>query len=218
MSKRNVLIAARLFFGLLALAAIGTQLVIHIRAGYSIANYFSSFTNVSNFFAAGVMIISARALIKHREPTAIVDIIQGNSAVCMALVGIIYSVFLRGLSLGHIFPWAIILTRYIMPVVVVLDWLYQPQQSKTAVKQVFYWLIVPLIFLGYSIFRGAIIGSYVYPFFNPDETGGYDGVVLYYMALIAMSFLAGWLLLTLRNMKQSLRSGKICETMNGSNP
>jgi hypothetical protein len=197
MTKRTVLIVARLFFGLLTLAAIGIQLAIYIRAGLSTINFFSHFTNVSNFLASVVLIFGARSLIKHREPTALNDIIRGISVVCMVLVGIIYSVLFR-LSLGHLFPWVI--TYYIMPVVVLLDWLYQPPQSRPATKQIFYWLIFPLLYLGYVIFRGAIVGFYAYPFFNPDEVGGYGGVVLYCVSIIAVFFFVSWLLLTLGNM------------------
>jgi hypothetical protein len=196
MTKRKVLIVARMFFGLLTLVAIGIQLTIYIRAGLSTVNYFSRFTNLSNLLAAVVLISEALSLIKYREPTALDDIIRGISVVCMVLVSIIYSVLFR-LSLGHQFPWAI--TYYIMPVVVLLDWLYQPPQSRPATKQIFYWLIFPLLYLGYLIFRGKITGFYPYPFFNTDEMGGYGGVALYCVAILAVFLFVNWLLLTLGN-------------------
>ena len=135
MSKRNFLIGVRLFFGLVTLAAIGTQLILHVQSGFNVVNFFSYFTNLSNIFAAVVMIVAAISLLRHRQPTATDDIIRGTSVVCMALVGIIFSVLLRGADLGALLPWVNILTHYVMPIVVVLDWLYQPPQSNLAVKQ-----------------------------------------------------------------------------------
>jgi hypothetical protein len=197
--KRNILIGARLFFGLLTLAAIGRQLIIQIQSGFSVVNFFSYFTNLSNLFAAAVMIIGATSLLRHREPTTTDDIIRGTSVVCMALVGIVFSALLRDVDLGHLLPWVNTVVHYTMPVVVVLDWLYQPPQSKLAVKHIAYWLIFPMFYLAYSIIRGAIVGFYAYPFFNPDKVGGYGGVLLYSVAILAVFLFVGWLLLTLGN-------------------
>jgi hypothetical protein len=117
----------------------------------------------------------------------------------MALVGIVFSVLLRNEDLGNLLPWVNTVTHYIMPVVVVLDWLYQPPQSMLAVKQIVYWLIFPLLYLAYSIIRGAIVGFYAYPFFNPDKVGGYGGVLLYSVVILAVFLFVSWLLLTLGN-------------------
>jgi Bacterial protein of unknown function (DUF937) len=173
-TKRNVLIGARLFFGLLTLAAIATQLVIQIQRGLSV-------------------------VMRHREPSAMDDIIRGTSVMCMALVVIVFTVLLRNLDLGHLLPWVNAVTHYIMPVVVMLDWLYQPPLSKLAVKQISYWLIFPLRYLAYSVSRGAIVGFYAYPFLNPDKVGGYGGVVFYCVSIIAVFLFVSWVLLTLGN-------------------
>src|SRR6266498_4149749 len=193
MPRRNVLIGARLFFGVLTLAAIGTQLVIHVQSGFSVVNFFSYFTNLSNIFAAVVMTIGAISLLRHREPTTTDDIIRGTSVVCMALVGIVFSILLRNEDLGNLLPRVNSMLHYVMPVVVVLDWLYQPPLSELAVKQIAYWLIFPLLYLAYSIIRGAIVGFYAYPFFNPDKVGGYGGVFLYCVAILAVFLFVSWL-------------------------
>lgn len=44
----------------------------------------------------------------------------------MALVGIVFGALLRDVDLGDLLPWVNTVHHYIMPVVVVLDWLYQP--------------------------------------------------------------------------------------------
>ena len=49
----------RLAFGLLVLVAIGWQLWLHIGLHLSVPNFFSFFTNISNLFAAGVLIAGA---------------------------------------------------------------------------------------------------------------------------------------------------------------
>lgn len=201
MFKRKVLIGARLFFGVLTLAAIGTQLVLHVQSGCNVVNFFSYFTNLSNIFAAVVMIVAAISLLKHREPTPTDDIIRGTSVVCMALVGIVFSLLLRNEDLGILLPWVNTVTHYVMPVSVVLDWLFQPPQSALAVKQIAYWLIFPALYLAYSIIRGAIVGFYAYPFFDPDKVGGSGGVLLYCVGILVVFLFVCWLLLTLGKMR-----------------
>src|SRR5579872_177334 len=100
MSKRNVLIGGRLFFGLLTLAAMGTQLVVHIQHGFDVVNFFSYFTNLSNIFASVVFIAGAIYLFQRREPTVTEDLIRGASVVAMAIVGIVFSILLRNEDLG----------------------------------------------------------------------------------------------------------------------
>ncbi len=197
-TQRTFLIGARLFFGLLTLAAIGTQLTIHVQHGFSLVNFFSYFTNLSNIFAAVVLILGAFYLTQHREPTATDDIIRGAAVVSMALVGIVFSTLLRDEDLGSLLPWVNIVLHYIMPIVVVLDWLYQPPKTKLVVTQTWFWLIFPFLYLVYSVIRGSIVGFYAYPFFNPAKVGGY-GVALYCLGIMVVFFILSWLLMLLGN-------------------
>lgn len=197
--QRTFLIGARLLFGLLGLTAIVTQLTIQIQKGFSLVNFFSYFTNLSNVFAAIVLLIGAFYLIQHREPTATGDIIRGAAVVCMAIVGIVFSILLRNEDLGSLLPWVNTVLHYIMPVVVVLDWLYQPPKTKLTISQIGYWLIFPFLYLVYSVIRGAIVGFYAYPFFNPNKVGGYGGVALYCLAILIGFIIVSWLVMLVGN-------------------
>ncbi|MGI8854402.1 MAG: Pr6Pr family membrane protein [Thermomicrobiales bacterium] len=199
MTKRNLLIGARLCFGLLALIAIGRQLAVHIHHGYSVTNFFSYFTNLSNIFAAVVLLLGAFSLIQHRDLTVRDEIIRGTSVVCMALVGIVFSLLLRDQDLGSLLPWVNVVLHYIMPVIVVLDWLAQPPKARLTPTQAAYWLIFPALYLAYSIIRGAIVGWYAYPFFDPAKSGGAGGVALYCVAILAVFAVVCWLFILLGN-------------------
>jgi hypothetical protein len=96
-------------------------------------------------------------------------------------------------------PWVNIVLHYIMPIVIVVDWLYQPPNTKLVFKQTWLWLIFPAMYLVYSVIRGAIVGFYAYPFFNPAKSGGYGGVALYCLAIAITFFFFSWLLMTLGN-------------------
>jgi membrane protease YdiL (CAAX protease family) len=50
---------------------------------------------------------------------------------------------------------------------------------------IFAWLAWPLVYLAYSLVRGAVVDWYPYPFLDPDESGGYAGVAGYALAILA---------------------------------
>jgi hypothetical protein len=198
-TKRNILVIVRLFFSFLTLAAIGAQLAVQIRNDFSLVNFFSYFTNLSNLFSAVVMIFGAVSLLRGMKPTLTAEVVRGASASAMTLVGIVFSLLLRDQDLGHLMPWVNTVTHYIMPVVALADWLYQPPQSRLRIEHLVYWMIFPLLYLAYSILRGKLVGFYAYPFFNPEKVGGNGGVALYCLAIAIAFLLVGWFLLSLGN-------------------
>ena len=80
MNRRALLMAMRMTFGLLALTAIGRQFVIQVQSGFSIVNFFSFFTNLSNIFAA-VVLLRGAAFIQSRRgrSTAVRSVPVGRS-------------------------------------------------------------------------------------------------------------------------------------------
>lgn len=198
-TQRIVLMIARLFFALLTLAALGTQLGIQIQSGFSVVNFFSYFTNLSNIIGAVVLLFGAFFLFQRRELTPTYDLIRGAAVVYMAIVGIVFSILLRDEDLGTLLPWVNTVLHYVMPVVVVLDWLYLPPKTKLFASQTWVWLLFPLLYLVYSLIRGATVGFYAYPFFNPAKVGGYGGVALYCLAIMVAFLVVSWLVMVLGN-------------------
>ena len=85
--NRPILAALRLLFGLLIAAALGRQLFIQFEMGYSIANFFSYFTNLSNLFAAAVLVFGAFRFSRRRAASNIHDQLRATSVVNMTVVG-----------------------------------------------------------------------------------------------------------------------------------
>jgi hypothetical protein len=142
MTKRTLLIAGRLFFGLLTLFAIGYQLVYLARLGVlNVVNFFSYFTNLSNICASVVFLVGAVFLLQRREPSPAQDLIRGASVVAMVIVFIVYGLLLRDVDLGKLLPWVNVIIHYVFPLVVLADWLYQPPISTLRFGQTGYWLI-----------------------------------------------------------------------------
>lgn len=179
----------RIAVGLIVLAAIMTQFIVHVKNDYDILNFFSYFTNLSNIFAALVLIVTTILLIKNREPSLINNIIRGSATASMILVGITFFLLLRNEDLGSLKAWVNIVLHYIMPFIMLADWLYNPPTQKFRLKHLLMWAIYPITFLTYTLMRGPIVNWYPYPFLNPDKVDGYGGVAIY-TVLILILFIA----------------------------
>lgn len=195
MHKQKLLAAGRLAFSLFTFIAIGTQLTIHVSHGYSVINFFSYFTNLSNLFAAAVLLLFAmRSLLGH-TPRPFEEQLRGAAVTYMVVVGIVFTMLLRDAELGSLLPWINTLLHYIMPVVLVVDWLYDPASAKLKFKAVFIWLTFPFTYLIYSMIRGAVTHFYAYPFLNPTQAGGYATVGMYVLCILLLFFTTGTLVI-----------------------
>ena len=202
MNKRLFLIGARLFFASLTIAAIVVQLMYSSQyvVSFNLTNFFSFFTILSNVFVSMVFVISAFYLAQGRKPRPAEDVLRGASVLYMAITGVVYSTLLAQNDVGLTLPWVNLQLHFIMPIVVVLDWLYQPQLSKLTVRKVLPWLFFPAAYLGYTLIRGPIVNWYPYPFLDPDKASGYGVVVLYCAGILAGFFVISYVLMKLGNM------------------
>jgi hypothetical protein len=198
MTKRGLLIGGRLFFGALSLFAIIFQLFRSISLNFSVVSYFSYFTNLSNIFAAVVLIVGAVYLIQHREPTPREESIRGASVLAIVIVGVVYFLLLRNEELGGLLGWVNIVVHAITPIAVLADWVLLPPKAKLGMAQVATWLIYPLVFLLYTLIRGPIAKFYPYPFLNPAN-GGYGTVAVYSVAIFVIFLVFGALLTWIGN-------------------
>jgi len=189
----------RLAFGLLVLVAIGWQLRLHIGPHLSVLNFFSFFTNISNLLAAGVLMAGALRQWAGAPPSAAFDTLRALAATFMLVVGVVFAVLLRDVDLGALRPWVNSVLHHVMPVVLVLDWLLWPPRPAVGFRPLRWVLALGVLYLAYTMVRGAMVGWYPYPFLNPANVGGYGGVAVY-AAGVALTFaLGGWVLMAWAN-------------------
>jgi hypothetical protein len=189
----------RLAFGLLVLVAIGWQLWLHVGLRLSVPNFFSFFTNLSNLLAAGVLIAAALRQWAGAPPSAAFETLRALAATFMLVVGVVFAVLLRDIDLGSLRPWVNSVLHHVMPVVLVLDWLLWPPRPAIGFRPLRWVLALGVLYLAYTMARGAVVGWYPYPFLNPANVGGYGGVAVY-AAGVALTFvLGGWVLMAWAN-------------------
>ena len=175
MNKRMFLIGARVFFAALNVAAIATQLIYSAQYGisFSLVNFFSFFTILSNIFATVVFVLSAFYLAIGRKPSLADDILRGASVLYMVVTGVVYVTLLSGIDVDLSLPWVNLQLHYVMPIVVLSDWLYQPQRTRLKIKNITPWLLFPALYLVYTLIRGVIVAWYPYPFLDPGTVGAF---------------------------------------------
>jgi hypothetical protein len=165
--------AIRAYRAILALAVLGAityELARGLgREGISDADYFSYFTELSNLFAAAIFLYGAVAGTAARSRT--VQMLRGASVVYMLTTGIVYALLLSGHAVPY--PWVNDVLHRAMPIAVALDWAIDPPRVRLELRRTILWLSFPLVYVAYTLVRGAIVNWYPYFFVDPRRGGGY---------------------------------------------
>lgn len=188
----------RLFFSLLVFAAIIVQLFDGIQNGRNIANFFSFFTIQSNIIAASVLLVVGIGTLTRQKSNPQFALLRGGATLYMVMTGIIFALLLAGLqeALQTTTPWVNTVLHYVMPIVMITDWILYPPQFRFSFRQTIIWLAYPVIYLIYSLIRGEFTGWYPYPFINP-LLSGWAGVIVMSIVISVGTIGLAWLL-TLR--------------------
>ena len=190
MSRASVVALYRAFFAGLVLVAIATQLISLADQGtLNPVNYFSYFTIDSNLIAAGVLIVGAARW--NRPATVAFELVRGAAVVYMSITGIVFTLLLSNTDVDTAIHWVNTVVHELMPLVLLADWLVTPPAARLQLRQGLVWLSFPLVWIIYTIIRGAIVNRYPYPFLDPAN-GGYGSVAVYCVAILfAMLVVSG---------------------------
>lgn len=197
MNRRSAVAAFRVFFAGLTVVAIVVQLAsLAAKGTLNPVNYFSYFTIDSNLIAIGVLI--AAALNRDRASTPRLDLVRGGAVVYMSITGIVFTLLLSNTDVDTAIPWVNSVVHELMPLVMLADWLITPPAARLPMRQGLLWLSFPLVWIVYTIIRGAIVNLYPYPFLNPAN-GGYASVAVYCVAILIAMLVVSALVVVLAN-------------------
>jgi hypothetical protein len=165
--------------------------------GFTVANFFSYFTVLSNVLCAFVLGVGA-VLDPSSERW---DRFRGAVTTYMVITGIVYAVLLSNVDVQIQDPWTNNALHRILPLVILLDWVLVPPRSRVGARDALWWLSFPVVYGVYSLIRGPMVDWYPYPFLDP-RSGGYvslsiglvvllGGFVLIALAVSSLGELAG---------------------------
>jgi hypothetical protein len=196
-NRASSVAAFRLFFAGLTVVAIIVQLVSLAGKGtLNPVNYFSYFTIDSNLIATGVLI--AGAANRDRPATPRLDLVRGGAVVYMSITGIVFTLLLSNTDVDTAIPWVNSVVHELMPLVMLADWLITPPAARLSLRQGMLWLSFPLVWIVYTLIRGAIVNTYPYPFLDPVH-GGYASVTVYCVAILIAMLVVSALVVVLAN-------------------
>jgi len=142
------------------------------------------FTVLTNLLVAVVMTGIALGKSAFGSP-----VVLGGATLVIVIVGIIYSLLLRGLlELSGGARLADLILHDVVPVLVPLFWLVFAPKGALQSRHLLLWIIYPLAYLAYALARGAAENRYAYPFIDVAQIGWLQTVAN--SVMIVLGFLA----------------------------
>ncbi|GAA2008883.1 Pr6Pr family membrane protein [Nakamurella flavida] len=199
--RRRVTVVAKVLFALLGFSALVTEVATLVaRNRFVPGDFFSYFTVESNALAVASLLVSGFALAQGRSSHGL-DLFRGAVTFCMTTTLLIFIVLLSGYPASTLtaVPWDNTVLHYLMPIAVIADWLFASRVGAIPLRRALLWLLLPLLYLVYSLIRGPIVDWYPYPFMDPSVRG-YSGVAITSVVLavvlalvaVAVAFVARW--------------------------
>jgi hypothetical protein len=181
-------------------------------SSFSTANYFAYFTNQSN--AAGVVVLALGAWLSFRRPTDPGWLMTARmlTATFTIISGIVFGLIVSqagDYNYRIVVPWSSQLLHFWIPSYVIFDWSFAPGRSPIPWRRVWLVLIYPVVWGGFTMWRGAVVGWYPYFFLDPGQVSGplefaaYSGAIL----LVIVGLAAGLIGLTRRRGQAAGRKG-----------
>jgi hypothetical protein len=170
--------AIALQYSLFASTRSGPELI-----GFTI-NFFSYFTIISNILIALAMTLPCLAPTSRLGAWFMRPPVRTVLAGYIIVVALVYHLMLRGLF--HPQGWRLvcqIILHYVTPTLFVLDWLLFVPKRELSWRLAFSGLVLPVLYVGWTLVHGALAGFYPYPFINVLRLG-YEQVLLNITGLI----------------------------------
>ena len=187
----------RLTAALAVIVAVVWQLVYSLDAykNFSAINFLSFFTIDSNLIAAAVLLWTVLA----RKPSAALDVFRGAATLYMTITGIVFAILLTNIEVNLTLPVVDTILHKIIPLVMIIDWLFDPPRPRFTLKQIAGWFIFPAAWLIYTLVRGPMAQWYPYPFLDPRSAGGYALVSVYIIAIFVVGAIISAFLVFIAN-------------------
>ncbi len=135
-------------------------------------NFFSFFTVLTNTL---VVVVLSYALVNRESAVKrffLAPAVSSGIAASIVVVSLAYNLLLRHLWSPTGFQFiADELLHDVMPLLFVIYWWRCVPKGTLHFKHIGGWAIYPLVYFGYVLLRGHLLGQYQYPFIDVDSLG-----------------------------------------------
>jgi hypothetical protein len=199
MKRRPILAWFRVGSAALVIAAIVFQLVWLANEGrFDPFRFFAFFTVQSNLL--GVAVFLALVARGDRPRTPAVELLRGAAVVYLIVTFVVVIAFLSGEDVQLDLQWVDFVLHKLSPVVVLIDWLIDPPTVRLQWRTALVWLAYPLVWVTFTLVRGALDDWYPYPFLDPAN-GGYASVAVYFVTILGFFLVIGGAVVALGNFR-----------------
>ena len=183
--------------------------------------YFSFFTILTNLMIAVCLTFAATEPEEDRIwnwPG-----VQTALAVYILVVAIVYAAVLQGLWTPSGLEFLTDRVFHaIVPMLYVAYWVFLTPKGSLRLANQIVWQIYPFVYMCYTLVRGALVGTYPYPFLDVVRDG-YEGVffnilllLLLFLTLGTVLIIVDWLLASIQARGQSSAQADGFETSSGA--
>jgi hypothetical protein len=177
-----ILAILRVGFAVLAVVAILVQMLdLADRGVLNPVNFFSYFTIESNLIAVAALLWAAAA--SQGGPNARLAFFRGAATTYMTVTFVVFALLLADTDVDTAIVWVDRVLHRVIPIVLMADWLIDPPAVRIDPRRAWWWLTYPVAWVVYTMIRGAMVGTYPYPFLDPAN-GGYGAVLGYGVAIL----------------------------------
>lgn len=154
-------------------------------------DHFSYFTVLSNMLAAVIFTMLA---INPKRTSALFRVLRLDAVIMMIVTGIIYNVLLNtGGHEGWDF-WSNGIQHIFGPILVFVVFVISGPRGWITSSTIFASLVLPILWLAYSLLRGSVIGAYPYGFLDVNANG-LTSVLLFVLQIVIFAIILGYLLM-----------------------
>jgi hypothetical protein len=143
-----------------------------------LVSFFSYFTVLSNTLVAAVLTCELTSRESATRRWFLQPWVSSGVMVSIVVVGVAYSVLLR--HLWHPEGWQFLadeLMHDVVPLLYLAYWWFCVPKGTLRLRHIGLWVIYPIVYFAYVLFRGHALAVYPYPFINVD-TLGYPQVLI----------------------------------------
>ena len=149
--------------GIVALTAVLIEMYVKVSTGMTVVQLLSFFTIQSN------IIVAVYCFASMRKQKFILNSsgFFGLALLNITITGVIFFLLLRNIYQPEGISYLTnIMLHYITPILMLLVFVVIRDRRPFEYKYVVYWMLYAAAYLGYSMARGAVIGTYPYPFID----------------------------------------------------
>jgi hypothetical protein len=137
-----------------------------------LVSFFSYFTVLSNTLVASVLTCELTSRESATRRWFLQPWVSSGIAVSIAVVGLGYNVLLRHLWHPQGWQWlADELMHDVMPLLFLAYWWCCVPKGALRLRHIAAWVIYPVVYFAYSLWRGHLLAVYPYPFIDVEKLG-----------------------------------------------